>query len=95
MQQSNQTESTGIEGDELFVSAALSPVIRYKKKRKAIEQHHRKSKETEPYIEFSDMPPQVCIGIYRSIFDAGAHSHYDQKMARIIKKIPPETRREA
>jgi hypothetical protein len=71
------------------------PIVWHKKKREAIEQHYSKSQDTKPYIELSDMPPQVCIGIYRSIFDAGAHSHYDQKMARIIKKFPPETRREA
>jgi hypothetical protein len=78
MQQSYQTESAGVECNEFLVCAAPVPIVWHKKKREAIEQHYSKSQDTKPYIELSDMPPQVCIGIYRSIFDAGAHSHSDQ-----------------
>ena len=46
MNEPNQTETGGVKPNELLVGRALAPVVRHKKQRKAIEQHHHEGKQT-------------------------------------------------
>ena len=78
MKQSNKTEAAGVDQNELLVGTAIAPVIRHEKKREAVEQHNEKAEQAEPKIELSDMPPQIIICIYRSIFNTGTQTNKRQ-----------------